>query len=236
MSTDRAPHHTFVLIPGAGGQASYWDWVIAILEAAGHEVVAVDLPAADPAAGIAEYVDATVEAIGDREAPILVAQSLGGFTGVGVCLRMPVAQLVFVNAMIPAPGETSGEWWSNTGQAEAMRANTVAEGRDPDKDFDLMETFFHDVPPDVTAQVMAGPEPQQTDTPFGSPSMFDRWPEVPIKVVVGRDDRLFPLDFQRRIARDRLGVSPDEVAGGHVVALSNPEGLARLLLRYAGDL
>ena len=31
----------------------------------------------------------------------------------------PVSSLVLVNAMVPVPGETPGEWWANTGAVEA---------------------------------------------------------------------------------------------------------------------
>ena len=55
---------------------------------------------------------------------------------------------------------------------------------------------------------------------------------MPVKVVVGRDDRFFPAGFQRRVARERLGAEVDELAGGHLVALSNPAGLAELLHSY----
>ena len=33
---------------------------------------------------------------------------------------------------------------------------------------------------------------------FDEPVQFERWPDVPIDVVVGRDDRLFPREFQAR--------------------------------------
>ena len=46
---------SFVLIPGAGGAAWYWHRVVPLLQAAGHDAVAVDLPADDPAAGLPEY-------------------------------------------------------------------------------------------------------------------------------------------------------------------------------------
>jgi hypothetical protein len=38
--------------------------------------------------------------------------------------------------------------------------------------------------------------------------------------------RRFPLDFQRRVARKRLGIEVDEIDGGHMVAMSNPAVLA----------
>jgi pimeloyl-ACP methyl ester carboxylesterase len=236
MPSDVKTSRTFVLIPGAGGQAWYWHLIVPLLEAAGHEAIAVQLPAGDDTAGIEEYVDVVVQAIGERRDVIVVGQSMGGFTAAGVCARVPVAQLVFVNAMVPAPGETAGEWWTNTGQGEAKRINDISQGRDPDAEFDMNETFFHDVPADVTAEAFAAEEPQQSDTPFGSPSLLDGWPEVPTKVIIGRDDRLFPVDFQRRVAQDRLAITPDVLSGGHLIALAHPDELAARLLAYASEL
>ena len=82
----------------------------------------VDLPAADDAAGLSEYVETVVEAIGDRRSLVLVAQSLGAFTAPIVCEHVPVDLLVLVNAMIPAPGESGNEWWTNTSHEQAKRA------------------------------------------------------------------------------------------------------------------
>jgi len=68
----------FVLIPGAGGAAWYWHRVVPELRARGHEAVAVDLPGADESAGLPEYADAVVAAIGGRHDVVVVAQSMGG--------------------------------------------------------------------------------------------------------------------------------------------------------------
>ncbi len=46
----------------------------------------------------------------------------------------------------------------------------------------------------------------------------------------------FPADFQRRVARERLGISADEMPGGHLVALSQPEELAVRLEAYATEI
>src|SRR5688572_4735097 len=101
---------TYVLIPGAGGQAWYWHRLVPELEARGHETVAVGLPTGDDTAGLAEYADTVVHAVGDRTEVVLVAQSMGAFTAPSVCRRVPVDLLVLVNPMIPAPGETAGQW------------------------------------------------------------------------------------------------------------------------------
>lgn len=219
---------TFVLVPGAGGQAAYWDELVPELARRGHEAVAVDIRQDDPALGLPEYAATVDAAIGGRQDAVLVAQSLAGF--VAPLVRTPVAMLVFVNAMIPLPGETPGEWWGNTGSGYERRAADLAAGRDPE--FDLERHFLHDVPADVKARMYAEPAREPSDTPFGQPCTFERWPDVPIHVVVGRDDRFFPAGFQRRVAKERLGRNVDEVDGGHLVAKSNPAGLAELLTSY----
>ena len=65
-----------------------------------------------------------------------------------------------------------------------------------------------------------------------SRAVFQAWPDVPIRVFAGRDDRQFPIEFQRRVAKERLGVAVDELSGGHLIALSNPRGLVDELLTY----
>ena len=79
------------------------------------------------------------------------------------------------------------------------------------------------------------PRAVQLDESFDDVCAFDAWPSVPIHVVAGRDDRFFPLELQQRIARDRLGVDPVIVPGGHLAALSHPEELAGVLGGYLDD-
>lgn len=225
---------SFLLIPGAGGAAWYWHRVVAALEARGHDAVAVDLPAEDDKAGWQEYVDAAVEAAGDRSDLVVVGQSMGAFTAALLPRVLPVSLLVLVNAMIPDPGETGGDWWGNTGQAEAQRDNDAREGRPVDANFDVMTLFLHDVPESVREEAAAY-DRDQSMTPFAQPWPSDSWPNVPTRVVAGRDDRLFPVGFQRRVAQDRLGITPDVVPGGHLVALSRPDTLVDLLVSYVKD-
>jgi pimeloyl-ACP methyl ester carboxylesterase len=111
---------TFVLIPGAGGSAWIWSRVTPFLVEADHEAIAVDLPGDDETAGLPRYTELVVDAIGSRPDVVLVAGSLGGFTAPLVCERVPVRELVLVNAMIPDPGETAREWWAHTGTLEAQ--------------------------------------------------------------------------------------------------------------------
>jgi len=222
---------TYVLIPGAGGVAWYWHLVEADLRERGHDVVAVDLPADDDSARLAEYADAVAGKIGDRTGLILVAHSFGGFTAPLVCDRMPVELLVMLNAMVPAPGEAPGEWWANTGHEQARREQDERDGRATGEDFDMMTTFLHDVPPDLAAEALRR-DRDQSGTPFEKPWPLQAWPEVPTRFLQSRDDRFFPVEFQRRVVRNRLGIRLDEMPGGHLVALSRPKELADRLEAY----
>ena len=216
-----------MLIPGAGGVAWYWSRVVSLLQRAGHEAVAVDLPGDDENAGLPEYARLVLEAIGGRRDVVLVAQSLGGFTAPLVCERASVGGIVLVNAMIPVPGETPGAWWENTGWAAAQQSAAQAHGYSAE--FDTDTYFLHDVPPEVAAEGAPYQRPE-ANAVFESACDFTDWPRIPTRVLAGEADRFFPLDFQRRIARGRLGMEPDVVPGGHLLALANPDGVANYLL------
>jgi pimeloyl-ACP methyl ester carboxylesterase len=219
---------SFVLVPGAGGMAWYWHRVVPLLHAAGHEAIAIDLPGDDSRAGLTTYADIAVGAIGQRRDVILVAQSLAGFTAPLVCARAPVGMLVFVNAMIPKVGETAGQWWGATGAVKAREQAAARAGYA--REFDVETYFLHDVPKEM---LRSAPQPrQEADTVFGDRCRFERWPDIPIHVIAGRDDRFFPLEFQRRVARERLGKEIEDISGGHLVALSNPRELTEHLLAY----
>jgi pimeloyl-ACP methyl ester carboxylesterase len=217
---------TYLMIPGAGGAGWYWHRVVPLLEAAGHQATAVDLPGPDPAAGLPEYTDTVVAAAHGRDDVVLVAGSLGGFTAPLAAQRLPLRALVLVNAMIPAPGETPGEWGDHTG-SDPARIQAAEQGG-YGTDFDLDVYFLHDVPAEV---FRSGPgQRDEAGAIWDSRCDFGAWPDVPIRVVTGRDDRLFPAGFQRRVARDRLGVEPDLLPGGHLIALAHPAPLADYLL------
>ena len=224
---------TYVLIHGAGSDSWYWHLVTPQLEKLGHEVIAVDLPADDDTAGFAEYTDVVVDAIGDRNGRkdqlIVVAQSMAGFTAPMVCERVQVDLMILVAAMVPAPGESGGEWWTNTGHAEAKAAAAERDGRADSHD--PVELFLHDVPADLATE-SADHVSDQSGTPFAEPWPLHAWPDVPTRFLLCADDRFFPADFQRRVVAERLGITPDEMPGGHLPALAHPDELVDRLEAY----
>lgn len=226
---------TYVLIHGASSDSWYWHRVVPLLRARGHDVIAPDLPIGEDSAGLAEYRDTVLDAIGDRSDGgdlIVVAQSMGGFTAPLVCERVPVQLLVLVAAMVPAPGESGAQWWVNTGYADAKREQDERDGRPPDAGLDLMTAFFNDVPPEVVEEAFARGELPQSDAPFKHPWPLDAWPNVPTKFLLCREDRFFPAEFMRRVVPARLGIVPDEMDSGHLPALAHPDELVERLEAY----
>src|ERR1700735_2253875 len=220
LTGDRAgERRTFALIPGAGGVACCWHRVVPLLQAAGHEAIAIDLPGDDPDAGLPEYAGLVAGASGSRDNVVLVAMSLGGFTAPLVAAELPVSAMVFVNAMIPRPGETPNAWWDNTGWSDARVAAAKQGGYG--SDVDLAVYFLHDVPPDIAAAGAPYQRPE-ADVAFGSSCDFSGWPPVPIRAVAGADDRFFPVTFQQALARDRLRLQGDAAPRGHPRAVAAP--------------
>lgn len=212
----------FDLIHGAGSDAWYWHLVAGRLRAAGHEVVTPDLPCADDRAGLDEYVRVVLDSLGDRRGAVVAAQSLAGFTAPLVCGPASARLLVLVNAMVPYPGEPPGEWWDNTGW----------QGPPLDTEQDLADVFLHDLPPALAAEAKRRAR-DQSGTPFEKPWPLQAWPGVPTRALVGRDDRFFTAGFQRRVLRERLSLVPDEIGGGHLLALSRPGEVAERLVAWA---
>jgi pimeloyl-ACP methyl ester carboxylesterase len=226
---------TYTLIPGAGGDAWYWHRVSPLLIDRGADVITVDLPFDDDSADLTTYADIVYEELAGVVGPvILVGQSMGAFTAPMVARRRPAALIILVNPMVPATGEAAGQWWAATGQEVARIDYFNRIGLDRNE-FDPIEDFFHDVPEPVRQAALSRPVPSMSDTPFEQPWPLDGWPNVPTHVIQGSDDRLFPLDFQRRVTRERLGLDVDVIRGGHLVALSRPRELSERLESYRAE-
>ena len=208
---------TFALIHGGGGSA--WDWhlVVPELRDRGHEAVAVDLPCEDESAGWAAYTETVADALAGHSGDVVVVgHSLGGFTAPLVCARRPVATLVLLAGMVPAPGERFDDWWVTTGYEPSG----------------LDDVFYHDVPGPLAAEARRR-ERHERSAALREPWPLEAWPPTPTRYLLCRDDRLFTAAWARRHAQARLGVEADEVDGGHYATLSRPREVADRLHAYA---
>lgn len=225
---------TFVLIHGAGDGGWSWHLVAAELQARGHEVLAPDLPANDDSAGLSDYADAVVQAVGDREGLVIVGHSFGGFTASLVASRLPAEALVFVAGMVPAPGEAPGDWWANTGYEAAVQEQSDRDGG-LTGNADPFVAFYHDVPRPLAETAMSKERAHPSQAATASPYPLEALPNMSIQFVLCTEDRFFPAPFLRRVVAERLRIVPDEIAASHCVASSRPKELAELLERYATE-
>ena len=219
----------YVLIPGAGGRAWYWHLLAPGLAERGHRAIPVELPADDDTKGLSDYAQTVLDAVGTPAEVVIVAASLGAFTAPLLLGPLRAAAVVLVNPMIPVPGETPAAWWGNTGAVEARCARAARLGYPVE--FDPGTYMFHDVPPEVLAT--ATRKGEQSQRPFHDPCTFTAWPAA-TTVISAEDDRFFPLEFQQQLARERLGVEPLVVPGGHLVALGHPNELTTAILTATG--
>ncbi len=224
----------FVLVHGAWHSSACWRPLVDELESRGERAVAVDLPAEDPAATLDDYVQAVVDGAAAFDEPVVVVgHSLGGMTIPLVPARRPVAGLVFVAAILPIPGQQTGEALGPEAFTEAwdeLSTHQVAEAHGASR-WDregAIAAFYDDVPPDLLDEAFAGLRLQQWG-PVNEVWPLDTYPDVPTRYVACADDRVLSPAGQVRVARDRLGLEPDVLPGSHSPMLARPAALADLL-------
>jgi pimeloyl-ACP methyl ester carboxylesterase len=235
---------TFVLVHGAWGGAWIWRRVLGPLRAAGHEVHAVTLTGDGerahlrrPDISLRTHIDDVLGLIDAEELHdiVLVGHSYAGqvITGVAdVLLARGTAglrQLVYVDAMVPLPGEG---WGSNHAPevVAARRAAAAANGNALP-------------PPDPRDFGLAGADRdwllrRQVPHPFGpyrEPMPFDaeRWAAVP-RCFIDCTQPAYPtIDGSRQRVRSLPGWRIVELPTGHCPMVSTPDLLARHLLALA---
>lgn len=208
---------TYVLVHGASHGAWCWELVVPLLEARGHEVVTMDLPIEDEAAGRSEYAASVVAAAGDRPNVVLVAHSLGAVVVPEVCARVPVSSVVLLAAMVPAVGQTGFELFTE------IAAEREGAG-------DEVDYFYDNVPTDLATSSRARWR-NQTAKALEEPWPPNAWPTVPTSYLLCREDRLLPAPWLRRVVPERLGLVPEEMDGSHSPFLGRPEELVDHLER-----
>lgn len=221
---------TFGLVHGAFHGSWCWEQLTGVLEARGHQVVTVDLPCEDPAAGASEYADAAVEAF--RDAPddvVLVGHSLGGLTIPVIAARRPVSRLVFLCAMLPRPGRAHDDVMRDEPDmvlpGPAGGAYAAADGSSHWHSDAAAAYFFADCRPEVSAWAAARLRGQfwkitRELTPLRS------WPAVPCSAVIGARDLVINPAWSKRVTPGVLGISPIEIDCGHSPFFSAPALLA----------
>ena len=228
-----------VLVHGAWHGAWCWQRVLPGLVAAGHRVHAVTLSglgerAHQPAEGItlATHVADVVTAVRDQGLSdvVLVGHSYAGMVVTGAADQLDeVARLVYVDGVVPHPGQTWAATNPPAAQAE-RRAQIAATGVMP--------------PPPASAFGLTGPDAAWVDglmTPqpggvYDDPLAFDgdRWATLPRTYVDCSTPALAPIEPSRQRARSEPGWEVVVLLTGHDPMVSAPAALTDVLLTVAG--
>jgi pimeloyl-ACP methyl ester carboxylesterase len=180
-----------------------------------------------------DHVDDVVAQVEAEELDgvILVGHSYGGMvvTGAADRLRSRVAGIVYVDAMVPLPGEG----WGEQHAAEVVAARTAAA-----------QAHGHALPPPDPADFgITGVDRdwllrRQVPHPFGpyrDPLAFDgaRWAALP-RLFIDCNAPAYPtIAAMRTRVRELPGFEVREIPTGHCPMVTEPAALTAELLRFA---
>lgn len=224
---------TFVLVHGGYHGGWCFDALVDALAARGHRSVAPDLPIDDASAGYDEYADAVLDAMRevDGDDIVVVGHSLGCYVAPLVAARRAVRHLVFLCAVPAAPNEPLPMDATSilTDDLLGVTYFVDALGRTMQTPASFENLFYRDLAPEVAAQALRRLRPQGP-RPLVDPWPLAAWPDVPRTVVLASEDNVVRLEVGRAAARALTGEDPVVVPGGHSVFLSDPDGLATILV------
>ena len=230
---------TFGLVHGAWHGAWCWEHLTPLLQQAGHDVVAMDLPSEDGTATFDSYADVVCAALDGHDDVVLVGHSYNGNTIPVVAARRPVRHLVYLCAMVPDIGRSVFDQMSD--ELEMLNPVAYEQGLSvPDEqlrqvwtDLDLAcEMFYGDCDEPTTKAAIDRLRPQSA-YPAILPSSLTEFPAVPTTYVVCSDDQILRPEWSRQTARERLGADLIELPGDHSPFYSRPSVLAEVLLGLA---
>lgn len=228
---------TIVLVHGAFADASSWNGVVKILEKDGYPVVA----AANPLRGVANdaaYVADVLSSIGSPV--VLVGHSYGGSViSQAANDNANVKALVYVAAFAPEAGETAaglaGKFPGSTlGPTLAPPVPLSGGGKDLYIQQDKFRDQFAADVPDAEAKLMAATQRPITEAALNESQTAPAWKKIPALFIYGDKDRNIPpqaFAFMAARAHSRETVVVE--GASHVVMVSNPEPVARLIERAA---
>jgi pimeloyl-ACP methyl ester carboxylesterase len=214
------------LVHGAWADGSSWAAVIRRLQAAGHEVIAPQLPHTSLADNVAKVRHAlTLKA----EPTVLAAHSYGGQVITALGSDAPnVVGLVYVAGFGLDEGESIG---GLLGQGPPTPA--IAKFQVDDQGFAwlpedaFLQHFAPDVDP-VEARVMCAVQQPLSVSTLDDVMTTPAWKSFPTWFAVAQHDEVIPPDGERLFAQ-RMGATTVEVDSSHVAMISHPDEVTDLI-------
>ncbi len=219
-----------VLVHGLFADGSCWSEVIARLQAKGLNATAVQ----NPLTTLPEAVAAAERVLARQDGPtVLVGHSFSGMIVTEVGVHPNVSALVYVAARAPDAGEdyTALAKTYPTPPASAGIVFDGDEGRLSEAAF--LRDFAGDLPEARAKVLYAVQQPFQKALLTGKTTQA-AWRSKPSWYAVSTDDRTINPDLERFMAK-RMGATTIEVKASHLALISQPDAIADLILKAAGQ-
>jgi pimeloyl-ACP methyl ester carboxylesterase len=219
---------SFVLIHSTGQGASGWDRLVEALARRGSRAHAVELPS-DPDLLAADYAELVRRQVGALVAPIVLVHSGSGPLLPAAARALEARHQVWLAAWVPDPGASFVE---DVDAHKDSAFNPEWIGKDPVRDDSVAAAFlYHDCDPAMLEWALSTRRPFLPRAVYRQRISLAR--EIESTYIVAGDDRTIRPEWQRRMARDRLGVDPVEIPTGHCPNVSRPDRLAEILVEIA---
>jgi pimeloyl-ACP methyl ester carboxylesterase len=232
-SSSHAENTTIVLVHGAWADGTGWQNIIPLLQREHYRVIAVQ----NPLSSLANDVATTKRAI-DRETAmgrkvVVVAHSYGGEVMTGAAAGNPgVKALVYIAALAPDAGERGDALF------QKYPTEIFSAFEPPDAagfiylSADKYRTFFAGDLPEQQTRVMQASQKPLNGVIFSESNPAAAWHTIPSWFIVAREDRVINPDLERFYAK-RMHAHTTEISASHVVFISRPNQVARIILEAA---
>jgi pimeloyl-ACP methyl ester carboxylesterase len=225
---------TVALLHGGFHGGWCWERVVPLLHERHIATASPDLPISDGTTGARGWAEVVVGALSQIEDEVIVVgHSMAGLALPIIATMRPVARMIFLAAWVPTPGRSYAEYLFTP---EGLGSLTVPlervivdeQGRHVLPDDAAAEFFYHDTSLEDTCRAVERLTPVAA-TAAVEPCPIPAWPDVPSSYILMTEDRAVLPQWSRRVARERLGVEPVELPGGHCSFYSRPQHLADVL-------
>jgi pimeloyl-ACP methyl ester carboxylesterase len=223
-----SPITNIVLVHGAFADGSGWRRVHDLLADRGYRVTVVQ----NPLTSFDDDVAATRRVLAQQDGPtILVGHSWGGTVITEAGTHEHVAGLVYVAALIPDSGQTSGQQY----EGFAATPDFVIDVGDDGFGFlrpDAFQKGFAADADDAEAAFMRDTQVPVNMAVFAEPVSEAAWHTRPSWAVWGTEDKAFDQAMLRHMA-ERAGATITTVEGSHAVYLTQAATVADVIMAAA---
>ena len=228
MNTTATPIKNVVLVHGAFADGSGWRGVHDELTGRGYRVSIVQ----NPLTSLDDDVAATKRVLDLQDGPtVLVGHSWGGTVITEAGTHDKVAALVYVAAIIPDTGQTSGQQYEGFAPTPEFVINVGDDGYG----FLDHETFAHGFAADASdadAAFMRDSQVPVDMSVFAKPVTDAAWRYNPSWAIFGTEDKAFDQAMLQHMA-ERAGAAITTVPGSHAVYLTQAKAVAHVIAAAA---